>query len=62
MSVVTYACAQRLYYDRPNGLVYSTAFQFYPWMLDRNYNDMIIVNPAELGVHLLVVRTQRMVP
>jgi hypothetical protein len=53
MSVVTYARAQRLYYDRPNGLVYSTAFQFYPWMLDKNYDGMIMVNPAELGVHLL---------
>jgi hypothetical protein len=53
MSVVPYARAKRLYSNHANGLVYSTPFQFYPWMLDKQYDYMTIMNPAELGLHML---------
>jgi hypothetical protein len=53
MSVVPYARARRLYYNRPNGLAYSTPFQFYPWMIDKSYDGIIMTNPAELSVHVV---------
>lgn len=53
LSVVPYARASRLRFDRASGLAFSNTFQFYPWMLDKQYEDMILVNPANLHVHLL---------
>lgn len=53
MSVVPRARARRLHANQPNGLVYSTAFQFYPWMLDNKYEEMLLHNSAEIHLHLL---------
>jgi hypothetical protein len=53
LSVVPYARALRLRFDRSRGLVFTTAFQFYPWMLDKRYEDVMLTNPAQLHVHLL---------
>lgn len=53
LSTIPLARAKRLRYDRGSPLVYSTAFHFYPWMLDRRYEDLIMTNPASLSVHLL---------
>lgn len=53
LSVVPGARAKRLRFDRGEPLVYSTAFQFYPWMIDKNYEDLIMTNPSSLSTHLL---------
>ena len=53
LSTIPLARAKRLRYDRGVPLVYSTAFQFYPWMLDKRYEDLIMTNPASLSMHLL---------
>lgn len=53
LSVIPLARAKRLIYDRGNPVTYSSAFQFYPWMLDKNYDDLIMSNPASLSTHLL---------
>ena len=53
MSVVPYARTRRLRFDRPDELVFTNAFQFYPWMLDGRFEDMILINPAQMHAHLL---------
>ena len=53
LSVVPYARSLRLRFNRPNDLVYTNTFQFYPWMLDKQFEDMILVNPAQRHFHLL---------
>jgi hypothetical protein len=53
LSVIPLARAKRLRFDRGKPLVYSTAFQFYPWMLDKRFEDLIMLNPASRSVHLL---------
>lgn len=53
LSVVPYARTSRLRFDRADSLAFTNAFQFYPWMLDKRYEDMILANPANLHVHLL---------
>jgi hypothetical protein len=53
MSVVPRARARRLRFGQANGLAFSTAFQLYPWMLDKQYEEMILTNSAAIGVHLL---------
>ena len=53
LSAVPLARARRLLYDRGEAFAYSTAFQFYPWMLDRHYQYLIMANPASMNIHLL---------
>ncbi|MGB8278916.1 MAG: hypothetical protein WCF20_13420 [Methylovirgula sp.] len=53
LSVVPYGRAKRLRFDRANGLVYSNTFQFYPWMLDKRFEEMLLVNPVQMHVHFL---------
>jgi hypothetical protein len=53
LCAIPLARAQRLRFDRGKPLVYSTAFQFYPWMLDNRYEDLIMKNPASDSTHLL---------
>jgi hypothetical protein len=53
MAVVPYARSMRLRFDRSSGLAFTNTFQFYPWMLDKNYEEMILTNPAQMHVHLL---------
>lgn len=53
VSVVTYARSIRLRFDRAESLAFSSMFQFYPWMLDAKYEDVLLTNPAIKHVHLL---------
>jgi hypothetical protein len=53
LSTIPLARAQRLRSDRGEPFAYSTAFQFYPWMLDKQYDNVIMTNPASLSTHLL---------
>jgi hypothetical protein len=46
LSVVPYARSSRLRFDKASNLAYTNTFQFYPWMLDKQYEDMILVNLA----------------
>jgi hypothetical protein len=51
LSVVPYARATR--FPVSSGLTYTNTFQFYPWMIDKNYEEMILVNPAMMHQQLL---------
>jgi hypothetical protein len=53
LSAIPLARARSLHSDSGEPLVYSTAFQFYPWMLDSGYQNLIMTNSASLSVHLL---------
>ncbi|WP_079539784.1 hypothetical protein [Bradyrhizobium lablabi] len=53
VSIVPYARSSRLRYQRANGLAFSNAFQFYPWMIDRSYEGIHMVNPAVSHGHVL---------
>jgi hypothetical protein len=53
LSVVPYARASRLRFDRANGLAFTNTFLFYPWMLDKQFEEMLSVNPAQMHIHLL---------
>jgi hypothetical protein len=53
LSVVPYARATRLRFNRASELVFTNTFQFYPWMLDKRFEEMILINPAQLHAHLL---------
>jgi hypothetical protein len=53
LSTIPLARAHRLRFDRGKPLAYSTAFQFYPWMLDGLFEELIMTNPSSLSVHLL---------
>ncbi len=53
VSVVPYARTTRLRFDRANGLSFTNTFQFYPWMLDKQFEEMILMNPAQVHAHLL---------
>jgi hypothetical protein len=43
LSVVPYARASRLRFDQASQLAFTNTFQFYPWMLDKDYKDMILL-------------------
>ena len=53
LSVVPYARTTRLRFNRASGLAFTNTFQFYPWMLDKRFEDMILINPAQMHVYLL---------
>ena len=53
LSVVPYARTIRLRYNRASGLAFTNIFQFYPWMLDKHFEYMHLVNPAQRHTHLL---------
>jgi len=53
LSVVPYARTRRLRFNRPSGLAFTNTFQFYPWMLDKQYDDMLLINPAHGHVHVV---------
>ena len=54
LSVVPYARATRLCVGRSAASIYTNAFQFYPWMVDRNTDEVISSNSAQLHIHELV--------
>ena len=51
LSVVLYTRATR--FSAASGLAYTNTFQFYPWMLDNRFEDMLLQNPAMVHAHLL---------
>jgi hypothetical protein len=53
LSVVPYARTSRLRFDRANPLAFTNTFQFYPWMLDKKFEDVLLLNPAQIHVHFL---------
>jgi hypothetical protein len=53
LAVVPYARSSRLRFDRAHGLAYANIFQFYPWMIDKQYEGMILINAAHVHAHLL---------
>ena len=53
LSVVPYARADRLIYERASPLAHSNIFAFYPWMVDKKFESMLCVNPAMLATHLV---------
>jgi len=53
LSVAPYARTDRLRHASANSLVFSNVFAFYPWMVDKNFENMICVNPAMIAVHLV---------
>jgi hypothetical protein len=53
LSVVPYARTTRLRFGRANDLAFTNSFQFYPWMLDKQFEEMILINPAQVHAHLL---------
>jgi hypothetical protein len=53
LSVVPYARASRLRFNRASGLAFTNMFQFYPWMLDKQFEDILLLNPAQMHVHFL---------
>jgi hypothetical protein len=53
LSVVPYARTTRLRFNRASGLAFTNTFQFYPWMLDKQFEDMILINPAQMHLHVL---------
>jgi hypothetical protein len=53
LSVVPYARSSRLRFNRASDLVFTNTFQFYPWMIDKTFEEMILINPAQLHAHML---------
>jgi hypothetical protein len=53
LAVVPYARSSRLRFDKAHALAFTSTFQFYPWMLDKQYEEMVLVNPANLHIHML---------
>ncbi len=53
LSIVTHSRAMALRHPGGNRPLYGDAFAIYPWMLDRDYEDMIGNTPAILGIHQL---------
>ena len=53
LSVVPGARAQHMCRGHGPGIYFSSAFDFYPWMLDREYQNLICHTPAVLGTHVV---------
>ena len=53
LSVVPLARARRLNYLRAQPLAFSNVFEFYPWMMDKDYDKLVCLTPAVWGIHLL---------
>ncbi|HOY77924.1 MAG TPA: hypothetical protein PLN33_08965 [Hyphomonadaceae bacterium] len=51
ISTVTQSRAQQIVQPRGLRVCFGEAFALYPWMLDRNYEDLIGNTPAILGTH-----------
>jgi hypothetical protein len=55
LSVVPYARTERLRFDRANSLAFTNTFQFYPWTLDKRFEELLLINDAQMAIHLLEV-------
>ena len=51
VSTVPRSRARSIEYDRSRGIYYSKAFEFYPWVLGRDYKDLIAVTPSMVALH-----------
>jgi hypothetical protein len=51
ISTIAYARAQELLHPRGHRVLFGEAFAFYPWMVDRDDEDLIGSTPAILGMH-----------
>ncbi len=53
LSVITHGRALELVRPRRDRVRFGETFAIYPWMLDRNYEDLIGKTPAILGIHMV---------
>lgn len=51
LCAITYSRALELRHPRGHRVLFGEAFSIYPWMLDRQYENVIGSTPAMLGVH-----------
>ena len=52
LSAVVYARTRRSH-GRPSELSHTNSFQFYPWMVDRITDEVVLSNAAQLHIHQL---------
>ena len=55
LSVVPYAWAEFLRYGHAPEVRYSDSFSIYPWMLDKNYEYVVMRSIGEMGVTVTVM-------
>lgn len=53
LSVTTYARARQILSDGWKHTVFGDAFAIYPWMLDKDYDDLISITPAHQGTQMV---------
>ena len=53
LSVIPYARTTPLRFNRGSGWSFSNAFSFYPWMIDNDYKEITLINPAQVHGHML---------
>ncbi len=51
MSIVPRSRARTIQYGGSRGVNFSKAFDFYPWVIDKNYKYLIAVTPAMVALH-----------
>jgi hypothetical protein len=51
LSVILYGRAHTLLYPHQHRTRFSNSFTLYPWMLDRNYEHLIMSSPGHMGIH-----------
>ncbi|MCH8852552.1 MAG: hypothetical protein IID41_07830 [Planctomycetes bacterium] len=51
MSIVPRSGARTIQYGGSRGVNFSKAFDFYPWVIDKNYKYLIAVTPAMVALH-----------
>lgn len=51
MSTVPYAWAHVLRFENNHNIKYSNWFSFYPWLVDKNYDGLVMQSMAQLGAH-----------
>jgi hypothetical protein len=51
ISAITFGRSHKLIDPRKNPIVFGETFQIYPWMIDTNFEDMVGVTPAFMGIH-----------
>jgi hypothetical protein len=53
ISVVPYGWAQLLRFDHNPDILYANWFSVYPWMIDKNYEYVVMRSMAQLALHLV---------
>lgn len=51
LSVIPYSRALELNNPRGHRILFSNTFWFYPWMIDKHFDNLIVSTPAALGIH-----------